>query len=95
MGRKTKKRGDWLSRSQLEVLAGIRALGRSGLDLWGGEVNLATLRSLSKRRLVDTRRGGRVVITRAGKRRLRGPWPAEDARRDRARASGSGSDDER
>ena len=90
-GKKTKT--PWLTRNQLMILSDIRANGRAGIDLWGGDINLSTIRSLSKRGMIDTRSGGRVVVTRAGKRRLRQPWPAQQPvgdQKDRGGVSVSG-----
>ena len=73
---KLKQHGDWLTRNQLEILDAIRKNGRSGIPLWYTEINLSTIRSLAKRGFVDCRSGFRIVITRAGKKRLHQPWPA-------------------
>ncbi|MEE8428551.1 MAG: hypothetical protein V3S33_03505 [Gammaproteobacteria bacterium] len=65
-----------MTRHQLEVLEKISLAGRAGIRLWHTDINLATIRSLAKRGFVDTRVGGRVVVMRAGRRRLKQPWPA-------------------
>jgi hypothetical protein len=70
-----KTRVAWMTRKQLEVLDSIRKHGRRGVPLWHTDINLASIRSLAKRGLIDTRRRGRIVITRAGKSRLSQPWP--------------------
>ena len=69
------KRTPWMTRNQMEVLDAIRKEGSTGVDLWGTDMKLSTIRSLEKRGLVDTRSGGRVVATKAGKKRLNEPWP--------------------
>ncbi len=71
-----KDRSGWMTRHQLEVLDSIYKHGRRGVPLWFTDLALSTIRSLSKRGFVDTRRRGRVVATRAGKKRLSQPWPA-------------------
>ena len=73
---KPKQHGDWLTRNQLETLEVIRKDGRSGIPLWHTDINLTTIHSLAKRGLVDSRSHFDVVITRAGKARLRQPWPS-------------------
>lgn len=80
MARKKKPAEDrWLTRNQLEVLQTIAAHGRRGVYLFYTDLSLATIRSLFKRGLVDTRRRGRIVATWRGKRRLKGPWPTTNA----------------
>ena len=71
-----KDRSGWITRNQLEILDTIRKNGRSGIPLWHTEINLSTIRSLAKRGFVNCRPGFRIVITRAGKKRLHQPWPA-------------------
>ncbi len=73
MSKKTENR--WMTHNQLEVLEKIAATGRQGIKLWYTDLALATIRSLCKRGLADTRRNGRIVVTWAGKRRLKEPWP--------------------
>ena len=73
---KPKQHSDWLTRHQLETLEVIRKDGRSGIPLWHTDINLTTIHSLAKRGLVDSRSHFDVVITRAGKARLRQPWPS-------------------
>jgi len=75
----------WMSRAQLRVLKRVRD---TKVRLWHTDISLSTIRSLSKRGLVDTRRGGRVVVTILGRLRLRGPWPAKSAQADRATRDG-------
>ena len=90
MKRKTK----WITRHQLTVLAQIARAGRAGIKLWHTDINLATIRSLCKRGLADTASKGRVIATRAGKKRLREPWPAESSagdQKDRASVVASGA----
>ncbi len=89
-----KKRTPWLTANQLGVLESIMLHGRGGLPLWQTDINLATIRSLAKRGFCDTASRGRIVITRAGRKRLLEPWPAEQPtgdQKDRADASGSGA----
>lgn len=66
---------DWLTRNQLETLDVIRKNGRSGIPLWHTDIKLSTIRSLATRGLINSRSQFDVVITRAGKARLRQPWP--------------------
>ena len=73
---KPKQHADWLTRNQLETLEVIRKDGRLGIPLWHTDINLTTIHSLAKRGLVDSRSHFDVVITRAGKARLRQPWPS-------------------
>lgn len=80
----------WLTRNQCEVLDKIAKTGRHGIKVWYTDINLATLRSLCKKGLADTASKGRILVTRAGKRRLRQPWPRESAQTDRAPVTGSG-----
>ncbi len=87
-----KQKSPWMTRHQLEVLDGIRTHGRSGVPLWYTDINLSSIRSLAKRGYVDTASRGRIVITRAGKHRLRQPWPPEQPtgdQKDRDAAKGS------
>ncbi len=87
-----KDRSGWMTRHQLEVLDSIQKHGRRGVPLWFTDLALSTIRSLSKRGFVDTRRRGRVVATRAGKRRLSRPWPGVQPtgdQKDRSDAGGS------
>ena len=87
-----KRKTPWMTRHQLEVLDGIRTHGRSGVPLWYTDISLSSIRSLAKRGLVDTASRGRIVITRAGKRRLNQPWPAEQPTGDQKdRNEGEGS----
>jgi len=83
-----KKRSAWLTRHQLEVLDTIRKHGRRGVLIWYTDLNLSTLRSLAKRGFVDTRSRGRIVATRAGKKRLSQPWPAVQPTADQKAAQG-------
>ena len=80
----------WLTRNQCEVLDKIAKTGSAGIKLWYTDINLATIRSLCKKGLADTASKGRVIATRAGKRRLRQPWPPESAQSDRKPVTGSG-----
>lgn len=73
MSKKAENR--WLTYNQLQVLDTIAKHGRQGVYLFYTDLSLATIRSLFKRGLIDTRRKGRIVATRAGKRRLKQPWP--------------------
>lgn len=89
-----KLRTPWLTAHQLTILDVIGQHGRGGLPLWETNINLATIRSLAKRGFCDTASRGRIVITRAGRKRLLEPWPAEQPtgdQKDRADASGSGA----
>jgi len=87
-----KRATPWMTRHQLEILESIRKHGRLGLPLWHTDINLSTIRSLAKRGLVDTASRGRIVITRAGKHRLRQPWPAQQPTGDQKDAGdGNGS----
>lgn len=91
---KRKSRGDWLTRHQLEILSSIAKQGRSGIALWGKDTNLATVRSLTKRGYVDTRKGGKIIATGAGVVRLSQPWPGDQPtgdQKDRADVVASGS----
>ncbi len=87
-GKKTKT--PWLTRNQCEVLDRIAKTGRQGIKVWYTDINLATIRSLCKKGLADTASKGRILATRAGKRRLRQPWPPESAQTDRKGATASG-----
>ena len=83
----------WMTRHQLEVLDSIAKHGRSGVPLWHTDINLSSIRSLAKRGYVDTRSRGRIVATRAGKKRLSQPWPASQPAGDQKQrpvVSGSG-----
>ena len=71
--RKAKRATPWLTRNQLEVLDAIRMV--DGIRLWYTDLSVSTIRSLSKRGLLDTAPGGRIVVTRAGRKRLKQPWP--------------------
>jgi hypothetical protein len=86
-----KKRTPWLTANQLGVLDVIRQHGRRGLLLWHTDINLATIRSLSKHGFCDTASHGRIVITRAGRKRLLessdGEQPTGD-QKNRAEADG-------
>ena len=64
-----------LTYNQMTVLDTIAKAKRAGIKLWYTDLSLATIRSLCKRGFIDTRRGGRVVATWRGKRRLKMPWP--------------------
>lgn len=84
----------WLTHNQLQVLDTIAKHGRQGVYLFYTDLPLATIRSLFKRKLVDTRRKGRVVVTWRGKRRLKQPWPKPVSQRqtETTTSSGSGKD---
>ena len=71
--RKPKRATPWLTRNQLEVLDAIRMV--DGVSLWYTDLSVSTIRSLAKRGLVDTASGGRIVVTKAGRKRLKQPWP--------------------
>ena len=75
--KKKRSHGDWLTRNQLEILEQISRTGRQGILLWHTDINVATIRSLAKRGYVETRKGNRIIATRAGKVRLSQPWPAD------------------
>lgn len=70
-----KEKSLWMTLHQLEVLDSIAKHGRSGVPLWFTDISLSTIRALSKRGFVDTRSRGRLIATRAGKRRLKQAWP--------------------
>lgn len=80
----------WLTRNQCEVLDKIAKTGKAGIKVWYTDINLATIRSLCKKGLADTASKGRIVATRAGKRRLRQPWPPESAHSEGSAVAGSG-----
>lgn len=75
--RRRKQKAAWLTWKQCSVLDSIAKHGSRGVLLWYTDISLSTIRSLAKRGFVDTRSGNRVIATRAGKRRLLEPWPAE------------------
>lgn len=88
-----KDRGAWLTRHQLVILESIARSGSAGVSLWKTDISGATIRSLAKRGFLDTRSGGRIVVTHLGRKRLRQPWPAEQSagdQKDRVSADGSG-----
>ncbi len=89
---KRKSHTAWMTRQQLLVLESVAKTGRAGIRLWFTDINLSTLRSLSKRGLVDTRSGGRIVATRSGKKRLDQAWPDRPSTSDqKGTESGHGS----
>lgn len=88
-----KAKPQWMTRNQLQVLEKIANAGRAGIKIWYTDLNLATIRSLCKRGFADTAKGGRILVTRAGKSRLRQPWPSESAQNDRKHDTGSDGED--
>lgn len=86
-----KRTSPWLTRHQLEVLDSIAQHGWRGVPLWYTGISLSTIRSLAKRGYVDTRARGRIIATRAGKRRLKQPWPIEQPTGDQKDRAGSGA----
>lgn len=86
-----KRKSPWLTRHQLEILQSIAQHGWRGVPLWHTDINLSTIRSLAKRGYVDTRARGRIIATRAGKRRLNQPWPSEQPTGDLKDHAGSGA----
>lgn len=93
--RHPKKKTPWLTANQIAALDVIRQHGRGGLPLWHTDINLATIRSLAKHGFCDTASRGRILITRAGRKRLLKAWPPEQPTGDQKnRADASGSADE-
>lgn len=90
---KAKASAGWLTRRQLEVLLKIAETGKTGIQIWHTDINVATMRSLCKRGFADTASNGRLIATRSGRRRLLEPWPTESSQVDQKPGAGSNASD--
>lgn len=90
---KPKATAPWLTRRQLKVLKKIADTGANGILIWHTDINVATMRSLCKRGFADTASRGRLIATKAGKSRLRQPWPPESVQGDHKQEAGSSVSD--